>query len=287
MTTARKGLAISLIKTVFEDVLEPCLRKPKSIRLWHKKSNPGDMAEVVTSLDGAIGEFLVKGILAKYPDDEVLCEETGRHNRLAESNENWTWVIDPIDGTTILVDYLYGKREKGGFVIQMALGRNWRPEVGIIFDPTTRQMNVGEIGSGLELWKDGAFQSSIDRTVMERREGTGQRSLSIICSPRNLTALGADQVRESSVCMGLTLLQIAIGKADVFVFPLRSSKIWDSGPALPLLWEADCALVDRRGVEYKTMKEPVNTRGLVACRRDVLSEFFDRYESRINWECDA
>ena len=279
----RKQLAMSLITKAFEEILKPCLDSPEDVRIWHKETALKGAAEAVTSLDTAIGEFLVQGIRANHVEDEILCEETGHHVCSVACDENWTWVIDPIDGTDVLVDYLSGRRQDGGFVIQMAVGRNWRPEVGVIFDPTTLQMNIGEAGLGFEIWERGTCRSRLKGAVVTPFP---RKELNIVCWPECLTTLGGDRVIKSTVCMGLSLLQVAVGEIDVFVFPLGSSKIWDTAPAMPLLWERDCVLVDRSGIEYKTMKEPVNSRGLIACRREILTGFLDRYGARINWQCD-
>jgi myo-inositol-1(or 4)-monophosphatase len=49
----------------------------------------------VTEVDHQVEHFLIRRIRARYPDHQILSEESGLH----PSDETFTWVIDPIDGT--------------------------------------------------------------------------------------------------------------------------------------------------------------------------------------------
>ena len=73
--------------------------------------------DVVTDVDYASEALVIEAIRARYPDDAILAEESGRHERMAgdggggrrrDARARWsrrTWVIDPLDGT---VNYANG-----------------------------------------------------------------------------------------------------------------------------------------------------------------------------------
>lgn len=49
----------------------------------------------VTEVDRQVEDFLIQRINARYPDHQILCEESGLHRR----DDTFTWAVDPIDGT--------------------------------------------------------------------------------------------------------------------------------------------------------------------------------------------
>src|SRR4030042_3298830 len=57
---------------------------------------PEDSNQVLTEADLAIGKFIVSRVREKYPKHNVIDEEAG----VIDNNSEYTWVIDPIDGTS-------------------------------------------------------------------------------------------------------------------------------------------------------------------------------------------
>jgi myo-inositol-1(or 4)-monophosphatase len=55
-----------------------------------------DINQVVTETDLAIGKYLGDGVKETYPEHNILDEEAG----VVDNNSPFTWVIDPIDGTS-------------------------------------------------------------------------------------------------------------------------------------------------------------------------------------------
>jgi len=56
----------------------------------------GDNNQVLTEADLAIGKLLVDKVRAAYSDHNVIDEEAG----VIDNHSNFTWVIDPVDGTS-------------------------------------------------------------------------------------------------------------------------------------------------------------------------------------------
>ena len=56
----------------------------------------GDYRDIVTDHDLWVQEYLLSRLLARWPDHGVLGEEGARR----PGSSPWTWVLDPIDGTT-------------------------------------------------------------------------------------------------------------------------------------------------------------------------------------------
>lgn len=72
----------------------------KSIEIEKVDTKSGDR-DLVTAVDKGLEEFLRTKILERFPDHEILGEET--YDPEAEYSTKNLWVIDPIDGTTNFV----------------------------------------------------------------------------------------------------------------------------------------------------------------------------------------
>jgi len=65
---------------------------------WRGRANAGIKADgsLVTEADEAVDRFLFQEIRARYPDHGILSEEADT----VYAGQPYTWVIDPLDGTT-------------------------------------------------------------------------------------------------------------------------------------------------------------------------------------------
>ncbi|MEV0592237.1 inositol monophosphatase family protein [Nonomuraea cavernae] len=90
----------------------------------------GGSGDVVTDLDLASEKLLLERILTAFPSHAVIAEESGL---LGASGGEWTWLIDPLDGTNNVAIGL------PAYVVGLALCRAGRPMLGVVHDPVTAQ----------------------------------------------------------------------------------------------------------------------------------------------------
>lgn len=103
----------------------------------------GRRRELVTAADRAAERLVVGGLLAAFPEHAVLAEEgvltaQGVASRTAE----WTWIVDPLDGTT---NFVHGLPQ---FAVAIALARRLEPVVGVVHAPALGETFVGVRGGG-------------------------------------------------------------------------------------------------------------------------------------------
>ena len=99
--------------------------------------------EIVSDLDRAVERILVDAVQAAFPNIPVLAEETENDPRRLE--QDWCFVIDPIDGTKELVE------GRDGFSISAALVDRRRPVVGMLDFPARGQRFCAVRGQGARL----------------------------------------------------------------------------------------------------------------------------------------
>ena len=96
---------------------------------------PGDF---VTVSDKKVEKILIDGLQKARPSYSILSEEIG----LIKNDEEFKWIIDPIDGTA---NFLHGIPH---FAISIGLEKNKEIICGIIYDPIKDEMFVAEKGNG-------------------------------------------------------------------------------------------------------------------------------------------
>ena len=96
---------------------------------------PGDF---VTNSDRKVEKILIDELQKSRPDYSILSEETGFIN----NNNEFKWVIDPIDGTA---NFLHGIPHFG-----ISIGLEHKKEIicGIVYDPIKDEMFLAEKGNG-------------------------------------------------------------------------------------------------------------------------------------------
>jgi len=97
----------------------------------------------VTSADLAVNQILQAHLLAMFPHDGWLSEESPDDS--ARLQKARVWVIDPIDGTKAFI------RGEPEFCVSVALVEEGLPVVAAIFNPSTDELFAATRGGGLRL----------------------------------------------------------------------------------------------------------------------------------------
>lgn len=98
----------------------------------------GDAANLVTTADLAVQEFLVRELAVLFPEAGFFCEEED----LADTESEWRWIIDPIDGTT---NFAHGLRD---CAISVALARRSEVMLGGVYAPYHEELFLAVRGEG-------------------------------------------------------------------------------------------------------------------------------------------
>jgi len=125
-------------KIVFIESILPEIRElilSKTIQEVIVKDNEFD--NIVTDLDILVQNTLIKSLTEKFPDTQVLGEESEEHIFTDKM-----WIIDPIDGTKNFF------RRKEDFAISIAYYENMKPVFGFVFDVVKNDIYLGIVGQG-------------------------------------------------------------------------------------------------------------------------------------------
>jgi myo-inositol-1(or 4)-monophosphatase len=191
-----------------------------------KKKGPRDF---VTQIDVLISELFCRRLPELLPGSSVLSEECAPPTEGAE----FTWIIDPVDGTTNLI---YGLPL---FAISVGLLRAGKPVLGVVYNPSDGEMFSAFAGGG-------AFLG--DRRIRVNADDSLSRTLVLVetdpyldralnRSPELIKTVFQDCIDyRITGSAALDICYIAAGRGGVFF--TQSLKPWDYTGGSVVLLEA-------------------------------------------------
>lgn len=97
--------------------------------------------DYVTRIDKEAEQAIIHKIKQSYPDHSFVGEEGG----IVEGDNDFKWVIDPLDGTT---NFIKGIPH---FAVSIALMHKGRLDQGVVFDPLRGELFTASKGKGAQL----------------------------------------------------------------------------------------------------------------------------------------
>lgn len=100
------------------------------------------IGDYVTEVDKACEKAIIETIKTAFPTHAFLGEEGGT---TGSTDAEYTWVIDPLDGTT---NFIHGLTE---FAVSIALLKNGVPLHGVVYHPYANELFTATKGKGASL----------------------------------------------------------------------------------------------------------------------------------------
>ena len=208
-------------------------------------------ADFVTVSDKKVEKILIDELQRARPNYSILSEEIG----LIKKDEEFKWIIDPIDGTA---NFLHGIPHFG---ISIGLERNKEIICGIIYDPIKNEMFFAEKGNGSYL-NNQRMRVSARSKLMDCIIFTGgptyksndeDKKLSLKEYEKFSSKVGIPLRKMGSA--SLDMAYVAAGRCDGFW--QRNLNYWDIAAGIVLVKEAGGFVTDFQGnneyIENKTI----------------------------------
>jgi myo-inositol-1(or 4)-monophosphatase len=100
--------------------------------------------DFVTEVDKSAEQAIIDILHSAYPDHAILAEESGATAGTAGESE-YTWIIDPLDGTT---NFIHGFPQ---YAVSIGLKHKGVLAQGVIYDPTKNELFTATRGRGAYL----------------------------------------------------------------------------------------------------------------------------------------
>jgi myo-inositol-1(or 4)-monophosphatase len=210
----------------------------------------------VTNGDLEVNHIIQEALLAAFPDDGWLSEESP--DDAIRLQKNRVWILDPIDGTKPFIKNL------PQFVISLALIDHGQVAIGIIFNPATREYFCAVRGE----------HPTLNGQPIQVRSTTGHR-WSFLVNSGPISRSTIRTWRETADCrpimgsIAYSLALVAAGRVDG-VLNIGTQNEWDIAAALLLVPTAGGIVVDRdlKPIQCNQPNPAVN--GIIAARSDAI-----------------
>lgn len=183
--------------------------------------------DYVTSVDAALDAQLSASFSAWFSEDGIITEENARSRHQFHANHTRLWCIDPIDGTE---DFIQGGHN---YSVMVGLLEAYQPIAGWIYAPALDRMYFGGVGWGL-------FQTTGDRSPLPLplAQARSPAPLRVLIGHRDRLRYGEAIVAQipglefyAIGSFGLKVLEVVMGRADLYLYFNRRVKLWDTvGP---------------------------------------------------------
>ena len=183
---------------------------------------------IVTRVDVLSEKVIMETVRKKFPQHNFITEESGAIKKGSE----YTWIIDPIDGTTNFVAKI------PQFAVSIALAKNDEIIMGAVYNPCTKEMFFAEKGKGsylnnkkLQVSKKNNLEDCILAFNIPLEIALGKKTFDILSKNH-----GTFRALRNTGSAALNLCYLADAKFDLY-FSLNL-KLWDIAAAKLIVEEA-------------------------------------------------
>ena len=226
--------------------------------------------EPITEADIKSNNIIKKTLLSLgYP---ILSEESpdDLETRLGQKK---VWIIDPLDGTTDFIN------KTGEFTIMIALVEKYKPILGVIFNPSKKELYIAQKGGG-------AFSSSKDEDWIKIQVST--KTQLDLCKAVGSRFHQSDRERKfldylhiqnfTSRGSSLKVVDISSGIADIYFTTTDKIKQWDTCASYCLAIEAGGIVTDIFGNDLNYNTESINHKnGILVTNGLIHQQIIEKY----------
>ncbi|WP_320176339.1 3'(2'),5'-bisphosphate nucleotidase CysQ [Maridesulfovibrio sp.] len=211
----------------------------------------------VTAADLASNEVISKRLTALYPDIPILSEEGVKIP--FEERRNWDqfFLIDPLDGTKEFI------KDNGEFCVCIALMRNNRPILGVVYAPTQDALYTGSTETGAQVSRNGEPPVAISTHPPAENEGlivVGSRSHPAPELEEYLETLNVKRMTPAGSAIKFCL--VAEGKAHLYP-RFNPTMEWDTAAGQAIVESAGGSMFGLDGKEFPYNKENLRNAGFI------------------------
>ena len=232
------------------------------------KNNNED--DPVTLADLKVNELIIRGIKEKYKNInwDILSEENVKiSSKNFESNTDWIWVLDPLDGTK---DFIQGT---GNYAMHLALNYKQKPYIGFVLIPNKNQLWIAD---GKKTWCEKRDGSKYSQILLKNKN---LQDMTLVTSKNHGNEILRKLIHEINFCkvvtmgsIGCKIASIVNGESDIYIclsLPGKSSpKDWDFAAPDSILKAAGGVITNLDNQELDYGKNSFEQGGIIVATND-------------------
>jgi len=216
-------LYASFLNTLAKDLTKfYYLKLNKTFKISNKLNGKG--YDPVTTSDRAFEKFIRLKIKKKFPKHQVIGEEFGH----TKSISDFTWVIDPIDGTR---SFVIGNPTWSNLI---ALNYKNNPVVGLANFPILKKYYLNFNGKNSYVFENGKKRKiSVSKKTPFNKIKVAGAFYGSLSDKQKSKIKEVIKLMQFPVSDALSYSHLCEGKIDVVI--QRKNKIWDIHPLIPII----------------------------------------------------
>ncbi len=233
--------AIELAELASEKILE--------ILKTDFKTEKKEDSSPVTVADLQADQILRDGLLQRFSTHAILTEENGL---IGNEKSEYTWLIDPLDGTKAFA------KKIPGFCVMIGLLRGGIPHLGVVADPLEKSIYFALKGEGTQKIQ-GPFRKTLH--VSSRTQASEMPLITSPGFPKDLLEKINTQF-SSPICtpinsVGIKVAALVQKNADLYINH-HDVSLWDTCAPQIILEEAGGIFtrLDGQALNYSELKAP-------------------------------
>ncbi len=219
----------------------------------------------VTLADLKVNQLIIERINEKYKNInwDILSEENVKNSsENFQSKSDWTWVLDPLDGTK---DFIQGT---GNYAMHLALNFKQKPYIGFVLIPDKNELWIAD---GNKTWCENRDGSKYEPILLKNRN---LNEMTLVTSKNHGNEVLRNLIRKINFCkvqvmgsIGCKIASIVQGDSDIYIclsLPGKSSpKDWDFAAPESILKAAGGAITNLDNQELTYGKTSFEQGGII------------------------
>ncbi len=196
----------------------------------------------LTEADLEANKIIISGLKNHFPEHAILTEE--KEDDSSRLEKEYCWIVDPLDGTKEFI------KKNGEFTVNIALVKNNKPILGVIYLPVKETLYYASLGDGAFKEEKGkktkinvSDRDEINEMILIKSRSHASEKLQKIIQKNNFK----DILTAGSSLKGCL---VAEGKADVY-YRIGPTHEWDICAMDIIVKEAGGKMTDLSGNEIK------------------------------------
>ena len=214
----------------------------------HFEVNKKDDNSPITQADLESNKIL-RAVLEKTGIPILSEEDVDDKSRLASEK---VWIVDPLDGTQDFVN------KTDEFTVMVGLVENHIPVMGIVYWPTEKKIYFAEKDLGAFCHESEGWRRISVRDVEEVAESLALVSRHHLSDKENKMLELLEIKNTASIGSSLKVMEIASGRADIYLTSTNKMKQWDTAASHCIISEAGGKMTDVSGNDLIYNTESVN-----------------------------
>ena len=210
--------------TEIRHIVRSCGQQAKALSVQHYEIFQKEPGDFVTTVDQALDRQLSEFFSTLFPTDGIITEENAASRKRYQADYPRLWCIDPLDGTQ---DFIHGDPD---YAVLVGLLENHSPIAGWIYAPEQDALYYG--GKELGIWQTLGDAAPEICPIPEARVN----SYRVIIGDKDFkntadkisAAIPEIEFLRSLGSFGLKVMNVVLGKAEVYLYLNRRVKLWDT-----------------------------------------------------------